>query len=131
MTLRPRTATIKRVPKNIDRHTGREFLRELAVALQTERPSIVLDCAHMHQVDATAIHLLLCCLEEAMKRNGDVRLASLTAEGREALRTWGVDHLFRIFETTEQAAESFQRRAAFVQSSSASNEASLASEHAA
>jgi anti-sigma B factor antagonist len=131
MIFRARTVTIKQLPQRIDRRTERAVLQELAVALHAERPAIVLDCAQLRQMDSAAAHLLLCCLEEAMKRNGDVRLAALPAEAGETLAVLGIDRLFRIFETTEKAAESFQRRTAFIPTSADRNPATLASEHAA
>jgi anti-anti-sigma factor len=99
--------------------------------LQGERPAIVLDCTELRQIDSAAAHLLLCCLEEAMKRNGDVRLAGLSAEANGMLSAWGVDRLFRTFDTTEKAAQSFQRRTAFMPSSADRNMSVLASENAA
>ena len=131
MTLKLRTVTVKNMPQRVDRNTEREVLREVTEALQVERPAIVLNCAQLRQMDSAAVHLLLCCLEEAMKRNGDVRLAGVSAQASEVLAAWGVDRLFREFETTEQAVESFQRRTAFLQSPGDRNAASLASEHAA
>jgi anti-anti-sigma factor len=76
--------------------------------------AVVLNCSHLHEMDLSSVHLLLCCLEEAMKRNGDVRLAALSPLAKDCLRGLGVDRLFRIFETSEQAVQSFQRRGAFV-----------------
>jgi len=131
MILKTRTVTIKHLPQRIDQRAERALLLDLAVALHGERPAIVLDCTELRQLDSAAAHLLLCCLEEAMKRNGDVRLAALSAEANGMLSAWGVDRLFRTFETVEKAAESFQRRTAFMASPAGLNAAVLASEHAA
>lgn len=131
MTLKTRTVTVRHLPHNIDRHSERTFLRELAMALQSERPSIVLDCAPIREMDAPAIHLLLCCLEQAMKRNGDVRLAGLSSQGMELLQAWGVDRLFRTFDSVDEAVESYRHKTAFVPVSPAASSAALASEHAA
>lgn len=114
MTQKRRFVTIKKLPEAIDQRTERRFLLELESAMNVERPVIVLDCSQMREMDCAAIHLLLCCLEEAMKRNGDVRLAAVSPGAMENLRAMGVDTLFRIFETNEMAAESFQRRTALV-----------------
>jgi anti-sigma B factor antagonist len=131
MILKARSVTIKHLPERIDHRVERAVLQELAVALHGERPAIVLDCSQLLQMDSDAAHLLLCCLEEAMKRNGDVRLAGLTGEAKRTLSAWGVDRLFRTFETAEKAAESFQRRTAFMPSPAGRNTAVLASENAA
>ena len=58
------------------------------------------------------MYLLLHCLEKAMKRNGDVRLA-VNPGGTKDLMELGLDRLFHIFDTSEQAVESFKRRTAF------------------
>lgn len=130
MTFRPRTVTVKQLPAKLDRHSERVFFHELERAMNVERPAIVLDCSQIEAMDHPAIHLLLCCLEEAMKRNGDVRLTAVSAHAMESLREMGADRLFRVFDTNEKAIESFQRRAVFAAPYVVSNSA-LASEHAA
>ena len=80
--------------------------------MNAERPCIVLDCARLREMDHHALHLLLCCLEGAIKRNGDVRLAAVTPTAMACLEAAGVDRLFRIFATTDEAVESFERRVA-------------------
>jgi anti-anti-sigma regulatory factor len=108
-THRTRAAAVKRLPAALNSKQEQTFLREMETCLDSWRPSIVLDCSEAHQIDYTLLHLLLCCLEEAMKRNGDVRLAAVRPEARETLRRWKMDRLFRIFETTAEAVSSFQR----------------------
>jgi anti-sigma B factor antagonist len=113
MTIRSKTVTVKDLPEKADRHVEAALLNDLRMAMNVERPAIVLNCSHMREMDSSAIHLLLCCLEEAMKRNGDVRLAALSPAAKDSLRGHGIDRLFRVFETSEQAVQSFQRRGAF------------------
>lgn len=131
MTLRVRTITVKQLPPRIDRSTERAVLRELSGAFQAERPAIVLDCSQLRAMDSVAVHLLLSCLEEAMKHNGDVRLARVSAPSNATLEAWGVDRLFRTFETTQEAADSFQRRTAIFPSFADRETSAAASEHAA
>lgn len=127
MMLRTRTVTVRQLPGKLDRQIERAFLDDLRRSFDTERPAIVIDCEQWHQMNSSAIHLLLCCLEEAMRRNGDVRLAAVSDEALENLRVMDVDRLFRIFDTTEKAIESFRRRAVYATPSLAT----LAAEHAA
>jgi len=110
--LRTRSISIKHLPEKLDLKRGRLFFRELESSINAERPCIVLDCARMREMDQHALHLLLCCLEEAIKRNGDVRLAAVTPTAMIGLEVAGVDRLFRIFATTDEAVESFERRVA-------------------
>jgi anti-anti-sigma regulatory factor len=74
-----------------------------------ERPYLVVDCSNVAQMDNSRVHLLLCCLEEAMKRNGDVKLAGvpLMTEGVPGLT--GTSRLFEIFDTTTDAINSFHQ----------------------
>jgi anti-anti-sigma regulatory factor len=114
MTGRLKLVTVKDLPAKLDAKTERVLFDDLQVAMNVERPAIVLNCSLVREMDISSVHLLLCCLEEAMKRNGDVRLAGLSLQARESLCSLGVDRLFRTFETTEQAVESYHRRAASI-----------------
>jgi anti-anti-sigma regulatory factor len=108
MTLRVRTVTVKQLPKTLNAQQLRAFLREYEDSLQASRPRIVLDCSHVQQIDRPLLHLLLCCLEEAMKLNGDVRLAAVSLDARTALELWGIGRLFKVFETNKDAIDSYQ-----------------------
>jgi anti-anti-sigma regulatory factor len=114
MSLRSRTVVVKELPERLDRRSENTLLDNLRAAMKVERPAVVLNCSRLRELDAHTIHLLLCCLEEAMKRNGDVRLAELPPAANDSLRSLGIDRLFRIFESSQQAVESFQRHGAFV-----------------
>ena len=114
MSFRSKTVVVKELPARLDHQVETAFLDELRMVMKVDRPALVLNCSRIREMDISAIHLLLCCLEEAMKRNGDVRLAAVSPAVKESLRGLGIDQLFRIFETSEQAAQSFQRRGAFV-----------------
>lgn len=111
MTVRTRAVSIKQVPEKLDVKRGRLFFRELEGCMNVERPCIVLDCSHAHQMDRHVLHLLLCCLEGAIKRNGDVRLAAVTPAAMLDLQHAKIDRLFRVFDSVDDAVESFERRA--------------------
>lgn len=110
MTLRQRNVAVKQLPEHNDLRSSRAFYRDLEEAMNVERPAIVLDCSPLHQMDQKTIYMLLNCLEGAMKRNGDVRLAAVSAAALHNLQITGVDKLFRTYATVEQAVSSFQRR---------------------
>jgi len=97
------------VPEAMNSRQERDFLSELENSMSGGRPRIVLDCSSLRQMDKPAIHLLLCCLEEAMKRNGDVKLAAIPNEASAAFGKFGLEGLFEVFDTTSSAAESFHR----------------------
>lgn len=103
-----RAVTVHEVPSQVSAADERSFLRNLQPFVETERPRLVLDCSKIQRMDKNTAHLLLSCLEEAMKRNGDVKLASLSPEARASLHLAGLKRLFEIFPTTTDAVRSFQ-----------------------
>jgi anti-anti-sigma regulatory factor len=103
---------VKEFPSVCDGGKSRKFLHELKLEMShAVRPSVVLDCSRASRVDRQTLHLFLCCLEEAMKRNGDVRLAGLHREALPVLRATAVERLFRNFSTTAEAIDSYRRPA--------------------
>jgi anti-sigma B factor antagonist len=68
---------------------------------------MVLDCSRLRQLDSAGIQVLLHCLEEAMKRNGDVKLAGVHASTKAVLELTKVDGLFESFESSADAVNSF------------------------
>jgi anti-anti-sigma factor len=109
MTNRVCAVKVEQLPETLSVRQGRLFLGELEASINVDRPSIVLDCSKLRRMDRPAIKLLLCCLEEAMKRNGDVKLAAVPQEARPILERTGVDRLFEIFDTNAEAVSSFSR----------------------
>ena len=109
MTLRVCTVAVKQLPETLNVKQGRRFFSELKSCMDNDRPCIVLDCSKVRQMDRSGVHLLLCCLEEAMKRNGDVRLAETAAGTRAVLELTGADRIFEMFDTNADAINSFRR----------------------
>jgi anti-anti-sigma factor len=109
MTLRVCNVEVKQLPEELNWKRARLFLDELERCMITDRPCIVLDCSNVRQMDRSVIHLLLRCLEEAIKRNGDVKLTAVPEAGRTTLELTGVSRLFEIFETNADALSSFHR----------------------
>ena len=107
MTHERSPVTLVHLPDAINARQERIFLSELEKRMSAGRPRIVLDCSKLHRMDKPALHLLLCCLEEAMKRNGDVKLAAIPGEASAAFGLFELEGLFEVFDTTSSAAESF------------------------
>lgn len=110
MLVRTRLVEVHQVQKQVNALCERSFLLNLRESITTERPRFVLDCSQVCEINSATIHLLLSSLEEAMKCNGDVRLASLRLDAESALKMAGVRKLFQIYSTVEAAAQSFHQR---------------------
>lgn len=109
-----RTVTIEQLPEITSENQGRHFLGRIRDRMKERRPSLVLDCSGLSQVDKPALRLLLSCLEEAMKRNGDVRLAAVSPSAHAMLKVIGADRLFQIFPSNVDAENSFHLNSAGV-----------------
>lgn len=112
MLIGMRRVTVLAVPDKVAASEEKNFLRLLRQNLETDRPRFVLDCSALRQIDNAVLRVLLWSLEEAMKRNGDVRLAGLHPTAQAALAATGVDRLFEIFPTAAEAVHSYRRRSA-------------------
>jgi anti-anti-sigma factor len=104
-----RAVAVKRLPDVLSIQNKIAFLHEIASVTKTSRPRLVIDCSNLRECDSSAIHLLLHCLEEAMKRNGDVKLAAVPTLAAVVLVSTGVARLFETFDTTAEAVNSFHQ----------------------
>jgi len=109
MRFRPCAVTVTQLPETLDMNQGRLFFKELESRMNIDRPCVVLECSKVRDMNRFAIHMLLCCLEEAMKRDGDVKLAAVPPAARQTLELTRVDRLFEIYETETEAVNSFFR----------------------
>jgi len=108
MGFRFRTVTVKQVPEMEKKRQASAFLEDFKGCLKMDRPRVVLNCSNISTLGRSDLHLLLCCLEEVMKRNGDVRLSSVPDLAFAVLEATGIDRLFRIYENDADAIMSFQ-----------------------
>jgi anti-anti-sigma regulatory factor len=107
MKARQRTVTVIRFPETLRRGEARLVFRDIENRMNPHHPWIVLDCSKACKMDRVAVHMLLSCLEAAIKRNGDVKLAAVTTSARETLGLTRADRLFEIYDTETEAVNSF------------------------
>jgi anti-anti-sigma factor len=93
-----------------EQFTGGEvqtFMLELGPLLESNRPRIVLECSQVRSLDSSGVEMLLHSLEEVLKRDGDLKLAALSAEAEVFLELMRVARVFETFPTSEEAVRSF------------------------
>jgi hypothetical protein len=61
------------------------------------------------QLDAAGVDMLLQCMSEVMKRDGDLKLAAVSPQAAVILELTRTDRLFEIYETAADAVRSFSR----------------------
>ncbi|PYP84525.1 MAG: hypothetical protein DMG65_22390 [Candidatus Angelobacter sp. Gp1-AA117] len=107
MDISSRPVVVKRMPERVNSRTAREFLRDVQPFLTTDRPQLVFDLSQVRQLDAAGVEMLLRCMSEAHKRDGDLKLAALSPQAAVVLELTRTERLFEIFETSTDAVRSF------------------------
>jgi len=98
---------VHRLPEKLNSGEGQRFFHQVEQLLSATQPRFVFDFTRVRELDAVGIHLLLQCLEEVMKLNGDVKLAAVPPGPAAILELTGVNRLFEIFDITADAVKSF------------------------
>lgn len=102
-----RPVVVKRVPALLNTRQARQFHDEVRPLLRVDRPQIVFDLAAVRQIDAAGIDMLLQCMTDASRRDGDLKLANLSPHAAVILELTRTDRLFEIYETATDAVKSF------------------------
>ena len=102
-----RPVVVKRMPEKVNQRESRKFLADVQPFLNADRPQLVFDLSQVKQLDAAGVEMLLHCVSEVMKRDGDLKLASLSPQAAMVLELTRTDRLFEIYETSTDAARSF------------------------
>jgi anti-sigma B factor antagonist len=110
MTIKNREVRVYQLPQHVTGNIEQNFLRELREYTERERCRFVLDCSMVKEMTPKMVNLLLSSLEEVMKCNGDVRLAMLSPAAKTVVELAGLNRLFEIYDTTEEAVQSFHQR---------------------
>lgn len=104
-----RPVIVKRMPDRLNQKQARIFFRDMQPLLNTDRPQIVFDCSLIRQMDAAGVDMLLRCMAEVMKRDGELKLAAVSPQAEVVLELTRTDRLFEIFVTSGDAVRSFYR----------------------
>jgi anti-sigma B factor antagonist len=101
------TVIVMQAPERLDHAGGEVFLNQIKPLLEGARPRLVLDCSEVEHIDSAGVEMLLLSMEEAMKRDGDLKLAAVAPSCAVILEVMKVDRLFEMFDTPEEAVGSF------------------------
>ncbi len=104
-----RSIVVKHLPESLSRERAHQFFAEIAPLLHGDRPSVVFDFSAVRDIDRAGVEILLRCMEEAMKSNGDVKLAAVPPQVAVILELTQVSRLFELYENPADAVESFYR----------------------
>ena len=107
METNSRPVVVKRMPERVNARSAREFWRDVQPFLTVDRPQLVFDLSPVVQLDAAGVEMLLRCMSEAHKRDGDLKLAAPSEQAAVVLELTRTERLFEIFETSVDAVRSF------------------------
>jgi anti-anti-sigma factor len=102
-----RPVVVMELPEQIGANEAAEIFQDVSSLLEFQRPRIVFDLSHVRSVDNDGVQMLLHCLDEAMKRDGDLKLAAISPQSQMILELMRADGIFEIFETAGEAVRSF------------------------
>ena len=103
-----RAVVVKHLPERVNAKHSRDFVREMHCVLTSDRPQIVFDLSHVVYLDAAGVDMLLHCMAEVMKRDGDLKLAALSPQSAVVLEMTRTVRLFEIYQTASDAVRSFR-----------------------
>lgn len=98
---------IMQLPEELSVKEVQGFMEEMGPLLESNRPRVVLECSQVRSMDSAGVEMLLRCLEEVLKRDGDLKLAALSPEAEVILEIMRVARVFEIYPTSEEAVRSF------------------------
>jgi Anti-anti-sigma regulatory factor (antagonist of anti-sigma factor) len=107
MTGTKSSVIVKTLSRRLDRAEVANFRREMQRLLETDQPRVILDFGSVTHLDSGGIQVLLDCLYAVTRRDGEMRLASLSPQAEVILEISRVSRFFEIFSTVEDAMDSF------------------------
>lgn len=107
MEITSRPVVVKRMPERMNLKQARTFLKEVEPFLTSDRPQIVFDMSQVRHMDAAGVEVLLQCMHEASKHDGDLKLAALSSQAAIVLELTRAGRLFEIYATSTAAVKSF------------------------
>jgi anti-sigma B factor antagonist len=104
-----RPVVVKRMPERLNFKHARSFWQEVQPIIASDRPQIVFDLAQVKHLDAAGVDMLLQCMAEVMKRDGDLKLAAVSPQAAVVLELTRTDRFFEMYENAGEAVKSFSR----------------------
>jgi len=102
-----RAALVIELPERLTLGQIQAFLLSCNALLNADRPRLVFDFSNVREIDSAGVEMLLHCMEQVTKQDGDLKLAAVPPEAAIVLELTCIDRLFEIFEAISDAVESF------------------------
>jgi anti-sigma B factor antagonist len=104
-----RPVVVKRMPERLNFKQARMVWQQVRPIICSDRPQVVFDLSSVKHLDAAGVDMLLQCMGEVMKRDGDLKLGGISPEAAVILELTRTDRFFEIYDSTQDAVTSFTR----------------------
>jgi anti-sigma B factor antagonist len=91
----------------LDTNAASEVDQKLSVLTDAAQVRLVVNMEKLEYISSSGLRSLLAALKKARQKDGDVRLACLQPFVKEVFDIAGFSQLFKMFETEEDAVNSF------------------------
>jgi len=106
-----RTLAVVHVRGEIDVANTHQVRELFLLLLRDSVTRVVLDLSDLEYVDSAALGMLVGILKRLHEQGGDLRLAGLPRRVSRVFEFTGLNRVFRIYDTTEEALRSFEAEA--------------------
>ncbi len=103
----PSSVMVKTLAKRFCGSEVTVFRREMDAVFRVDQPRVVFDLSAVTNLDSMGIEALLQCLFEIVRRDGELKLAALSAQAGLILEVSRVGRFFDLFPTVDDAVRSF------------------------
>jgi anti-anti-sigma factor len=86
---------------------ARSFYEEVLPVLRADRPQIVFDMSKMRHVDSIGAAVLLRCIAQAMKSDGDIKLAGVLPQAAVVFELTRIGQMFETYDSSIAAMFSY------------------------
>jgi len=95
------------MPEQLHAVEARAFMQHVEPLLQADFPRIDFGCSQVRSLDGACIGMMLHCLEEAMKHDGNLKLAALSPESKAVLELLREARVLQAFASSDDAVRGF------------------------
>src|SRR5262249_7549022 len=98
---------VLRFPERVSGAEARLFAERIGSELCLDRPRVIADLSRVRQIDSQALHVLLECLIEVTRQDGEFYLGAVSPEAATVLELTQMDTVFEILPDVAEASASF------------------------
>lgn len=96
----------------INAHTVQEFEKSVQSVLEEKNYRILINCAQLQYINSSGLGVLMGVIEEIQDNGGFLYLSNMNETVFNIFDTLGFTHLFKVFDTEEEAINSLKQEAA-------------------